>query len=198
MKFKMEYYGTSYWAPTDTLSHHGIKGQKWGVRRFQNANGSLTSAGKSRYRKSIELKEERNKILDTKKEEITSKSKDYNAFKKENVSLEKKYGPDVFDDYDDQEMFEYVKNKVLARSGVSEKVLDNAIARYKVNRDSMKLIDDNAYDEAKKLANEEMIKKYGNTVIKDISYSDKVDAGVGVAILALLLGGTIALNKLID
>lgn len=32
-----------------TLSHHGIKGMKWGVRRFQKKDGSLTSAGKSRY-----------------------------------------------------------------------------------------------------------------------------------------------------
>lgn len=32
------------------LSHHGIKGQKWGVRRYQNADGSLTSAGKERYK----------------------------------------------------------------------------------------------------------------------------------------------------
>lgn len=31
------------------LAHHGIKGQKWGVRRFQKADGSLTPAGKSRY-----------------------------------------------------------------------------------------------------------------------------------------------------
>jgi len=30
----------------DILYHHGIKGQKWGVRRFQNKDGSLTSAGK--------------------------------------------------------------------------------------------------------------------------------------------------------
>ncbi len=30
------------------LYHHGIKGQKWGVRRFQNNDGSLTDVGKNR------------------------------------------------------------------------------------------------------------------------------------------------------
>ena len=34
---------------TDEIYHHGIKGQKWGVRRFQNKDGSLTTAGKERY-----------------------------------------------------------------------------------------------------------------------------------------------------
>lgn len=33
------------------LVHHGIKGQRWGVRRFQNADGSLTPAGKKRLEK---------------------------------------------------------------------------------------------------------------------------------------------------
>ena len=33
----------------NTLAHHGIKGQKWYVRRFQNEDGSLTPAGKKRY-----------------------------------------------------------------------------------------------------------------------------------------------------
>lgn len=32
------------------LAHHGIKGQKWGVRRFQNPDGSLTAEGVARYR----------------------------------------------------------------------------------------------------------------------------------------------------
>lgn len=31
------------------LAHHGIKGQKWGIRRYQNPDGSLTSEGKARY-----------------------------------------------------------------------------------------------------------------------------------------------------
>ena len=35
------------------LYHYGVKGQKWGVRRYQNADGSLTPAGKKRLDKKI-------------------------------------------------------------------------------------------------------------------------------------------------
>lgn len=36
------------------LAHHGIKGQKWGVRRYQNPDGTLTPEGKERYHKEID------------------------------------------------------------------------------------------------------------------------------------------------
>lgn len=32
------------------LRHYGVLGMKWGIRRYQNSNGSLTSAGKKRYK----------------------------------------------------------------------------------------------------------------------------------------------------
>lgn len=35
------------------IYHHGIKGMKWGVRRYQNKDGSLTPAGKKRYDRDI-------------------------------------------------------------------------------------------------------------------------------------------------
>lgn len=31
------------------LYHHGVRGMKWGIRRYQNKDGSLTAAGKKRY-----------------------------------------------------------------------------------------------------------------------------------------------------
>lgn len=40
-------------APQTFLAHHGIKGQKWGIRRFQNEDGTLTKAGIDRFCRSI-------------------------------------------------------------------------------------------------------------------------------------------------
>lgn len=45
----MTYIGTE--RIDDFFEHHGIKGQRWGVRRYQNEDGTLTELGKKRYNK---------------------------------------------------------------------------------------------------------------------------------------------------
>lgn len=51
------------------LYHHGIKGQKWGVRRFQNKDGSLTKAGKER--KSISTNHNKTKKVSKQKTKLS-------------------------------------------------------------------------------------------------------------------------------
>ncbi len=47
----------------NTLQHWGIKGMRWGVRRFQNSDGTLTPAGKKRYDKEMEKLKSEAKVL---------------------------------------------------------------------------------------------------------------------------------------
>lgn len=40
---------SEYYLTKDELYHHGVKGQKWGLRQYQNPDGSLTPAGREHY-----------------------------------------------------------------------------------------------------------------------------------------------------
>lgn len=57
------------------LNHHGIKGMRWGVRRYQNKDGSLTPAGKTRYSETVV--NARN-VMNTAKANRKAANKEYN------------------------------------------------------------------------------------------------------------------------
>ena len=68
---------------SNELTHHGIKGQKWGIRRFQRKDGSLTNAGKKRYYDTPELNKKKSQLERLKaKREASNKeySKAYNKY----------------------------------------------------------------------------------------------------------------------
>lgn len=60
------------------LAHHGIKGMRWGVRRFQNEDGTLKTAGKHRYFKKSSKKEssKNNKKTKKKRKRLTKQQKE--------------------------------------------------------------------------------------------------------------------------
>lgn len=68
------------------IMHHGIKGMKWGIRRYQNKDGTLTAAGKKRYNKEVEkLKSERRTLNNQKR--TNAKLSKLEEMRKENERL---------------------------------------------------------------------------------------------------------------
>ena len=71
----------------NVLGHSGIKGQKWGIRRYQNEDGSLTEEGKKRYGKTEEnfdKKEKQNTSNKNNKQEKFEKREKQNTSNKNN------------------------------------------------------------------------------------------------------------------
>ena len=75
------------------LYHHGVKGQRWGIRRYQNKDGSLTTYGKKRYAKEL-AKLEADKKRVRQQEQTAKKIKKLDDMRKDLDERKKALNPD--------------------------------------------------------------------------------------------------------
>ena len=94
---KMDIYSTERLAIKNYIEHHGVKGQKWGVRRYQNKDGSLTKEGKnrsrirSRIRSVYKTKDDVNMIVDS----LTNNQKHFFGYSPEEIKRADKFLKDI-------------------------------------------------------------------------------------------------------
>ena len=158
----------------DYLSHHGILGQKWGVRRYQNPDGSLTEAGKKRYvsdvvkqtsnKKAVLSEFERRKAYKTEKRisegiNRAQKAKELKSISDEARKLQKEY---------DAAYSEWIKtNKKHAAYS------DESYARFNKENPKISKKQDQIFDLAKKYKTES--KKYFDNLLGEYGKNKLVD-----------------------
>ena len=143
------------------LEHHGILGMRWGVRRYENADGSLTEKGKKKvsaeYKKLLiagnnELSKKYNGLY----VKAYNKSADYmndGGIDKFNANQKKKYGDNFSKRSGYEEDYEAAFNKLLSQN------LDKELYDFSLS--------DPAYQKADKL-----VKKYEMTSWDELAKSN--------------------------
>lgn len=135
----------------DELQHYGIRGQRWGVRRYQNSDGSLTAAGRKRYNQEMEKLEAREKVLKNKQRtankiaKLDAKKKELDEKQREIKEMEGRHKRQAREEF--AAKFDKVKD-------AAEKVKDTAT-------------------KAKNAVDEHKVKKAAKDAIKDAKKAEK-------------------------
>lgn len=158
----------------NALKHHGILGMKWGVRRFQKKDGTLTKAGKTRAKQARDMTDEE-LVTSVKRMNLESS---YNKMTKKPAKLEKT-----------KRLVDASSTLVNKVDKLSKESVDKTVVKEKLNLN--KMTDKELRDRINRTNLEkqytDMFAKETVTISKGKQYADNV---LGVAGGALLVTGS--------
>lgn len=144
----------------EVLAHHGVKGMKWGVRRYQNPDGSLTAAGEKRY---AGEKGKKRLIKDHKKDlkgramkarsEANINARILERSEKELNKSQKRYENSAIKNPDSKKTARLKRDRDIRR----------------ILNDAAKISSKTSLENAKRLT-EDMVRQFGDKSIKELKY----------------------------
>ena len=171
---------------TNELYHFGIKGMKWGVRRYQNEDGSLTPAGKRHYGNMSDDKLQKNLYKQVKK--ARANQSDWsnqwnvnNTIGKNSKAVEDRYRKDVKKFQSSDEYKKAMRkiaelDKKAGRGEISRDQYDKQYINIRKSMYSPDLDTSVRYTDNGRKYSEAYLKKYGNDLnvayLKDLGYDD--------------------------